>query len=56
MQVRKAHIINPEFEVFSMLSDRQRMTLCTESEVEMSLELLLVSNENAVTEDSSSTG
>ena len=42
MDMRKAHIINPQLKVLSMLSDRQLMICMTKAARKVALELLLV--------------
>ena len=42
MDVRKAHIINPQLEVFPMLCDRQLMISMAKVARKVALELLLV--------------
>ena len=42
MYMRKAHIVDPELEMFSMLRDRHLMIHMTKVEGEVALELLFI--------------
>ena len=51
MDMREAHVVDPELEVLSMLRDRQLMIVSSESEGKVALELLLVTAKLAISEN-----
>ena len=56
MDVRKAHVVNPQLKMFPMLRDRQLVLQVGEVEREIALELLLVCDEHAISKHSPSAG
>ena len=51
MNVREANIVNPQLKVLSMLHDCHRVCPYMEVQGEITLELLLVSDQDSITED-----